>query len=106
MLRKMVLLASLSSGCLLAQLGTATLVGTVTDPGGASIPGAKLELKHMATNQVFATTCNAAGDFVTANLPTGNYEAQVRAPGFKTELKTGILLEIGQTVRADFTLAI
>src|SRR2546421_11944965 len=54
----------LTGGIAQAQIATASLNGTVTDPSGALIPGASVSLKNVATNVERTTTTNSAGQYV------------------------------------------
>src|SRR5262249_48642450 len=41
-----------------------------------------------------------------SNLPVGPYQIEATAPGFRTEVRTGITLEVGRTYRFDFALTV
>jgi len=58
---------------LLAQATDGNLVGTVTDPSGAVVPGAALEVANTATNVKLFTTTGAEGQYRLNNLPPGTY---------------------------------
>jgi hypothetical protein len=85
---------------------TASIVGTVTDPTGASVPGAKITITNTETGLVRASTTNATGNYTARELTIGHYTVQVEAPGFKTSTKTGITLNVNDTVRADASLQV
>lgn len=90
----------------LGQIGTAALVGRVSDTSGAVISGAEVQVSRLATNEVFRTTTTTTGDYTLASLPVGAYELRVSVQGFKSEVRTGIVLEIGQTYRIDTALGV
>ncbi|MCU0246945.1 MAG: carboxypeptidase regulatory-like domain-containing protein, partial [Bryobacter sp.] len=73
----------LSVALLLAQSGTGTIQGVVQDASGAVVPGAKIELTHLATTRVYQVESNAAGLFTQPGLTIGDYTARVLAAGFK-----------------------
>ena len=89
-----------------AQVGQASVVGRVLDPTGAFVPGVEVEMRQVATNQFFRTVTTDTGDYTLTNLPVGAYEIQVSAAGFKTELRSGVTMEVGRTYRMDFTLSL
>src|SRR5271168_3160469 len=70
-----------------AQTGTASILGTVSDPNGAVVPGAKISIKNIDTNQEFIVTSDSAGAYVAAGLPPGNYELRAEKTGFVTEVR-------------------
>src|ERR1700689_1268821 len=67
-----------------AQLtGKGGISGTVTDPSGAAVPGAKITITDVATGVSTRTTSTAAGDFSVSPLDPGNYNVVVTASGFE-----------------------
>src|SRR5215467_4663727 len=81
-------LAFAYSGRLNAQGTTsASVLGTVTDPGGAVVPNAAVQIKNVATGQVQQTTTDTQGRYTIADLLIGSYEAQASAPGFQTTVR-------------------
>ncbi len=88
-----------------AQLTTADIVGTVTDPTGALVPNAKVTLLNVDTHDQRNGSSNSSGDFQFTLLPVGHYTLTVASPGFKTTSTTGIALEAGDRQRSDVHLA-
>ena len=88
------------------QLGNATAVGRVQDAQKAVIVGAHVEVKRLSTNQVFTAITTASGDYTISDLPIDTYEFRASSAGFKTEVRTGITLLVGATVRVDFDLPV
>jgi hypothetical protein len=91
--------------------GRAEVVGTVTDPAGAVVPGAQVELRRVFTGKTRTTRTDAAGNFSLSGLPGGDYVIQITMAGFKTAAQTMTLhardravlsatLTIGQTAEA------
>lgn len=72
----------ISGGAFAQQYATATLSGQVTDPQGAVVPGAEVEVTATATNQKRTTSTDAEGWFTVPGLPPGNYKVLVKAKGF------------------------
>ena len=62
-------------------------------------------MKRLATNELFRTLTTETGDYTLPNLPIDTYELRVSMPGFKTEIRAGITLEIGRTSRIDIQLS-
>ena len=93
-------------GRLNAQGATGAVSGTVTDPSGAAIPKASVQVKNIATGQVQQTPADAQGRYSIVELPIGNYEAQASAPGFQTVVHTGITLTVGAQSVVDFSLMV
>jgi Carboxypeptidase regulatory-like domain/TonB-dependent Receptor Plug Domain len=61
---------------------TSQLNGSVTDPSGASVAGAKITLTNPATGLQRTTTSNAAGLYQFVDVPPGDYRLEVNATGF------------------------
>ena len=58
------------------------IVGTVTDPTGAVVPGAAVTVKNLATASTWKATANTAGQYRVSLLGPGSYQVTVEAPGF------------------------
>jgi len=86
--------------------GTASIVGTVTDPSGAAVPGAKVVITSSETGLIRSTTTNTTGSFAAPELAIGRYSVRVEAQGFKAFERTGITLNVNDTVRADASLQV
>src|SRR3954451_22703095 len=71
-------------GAMKAQsLGNAgTIEGTVTDPSGAAIPKATVELQNPVSGYTQTVTTNASGEFRLVNIPPNPYHLKATAPGF------------------------
>lgn len=82
---------------LLAQINRANLNGTVTDPSGASVPNAQVEVLAPDTGFKRQTTTGTSGVYSISSLPTGMYNLTVTGNGFKTFEEKGIQLSVGQT---------
>ena len=84
----------------------ATITGFVNDPSGAVVPNAQITLTNNATNQTRETVSNAAGSFRFANVGVGTYTMAVVAQGFQKYTKTGIVVNVAQTIEQDAVLAV
>ncbi len=78
-----------------AQVAGGTLSGTITDSSGAAIANAQIAIKNSATGVAKTVTTNTDGFYSAANLLPGEYEVAVSAPGFNTEIKKGITINVG-----------
>ncbi len=86
--------------------GTASIVGTVTDPSGAAVPNARILITNTETGLVRSTITNTTGSYAARELAIGHYNVRVEAPGFKVSERTGITLNVNDTVRADAGLQV
>ncbi len=89
--------ATLFVGVAFSQIDRANLNGTVTDPSGASIPNAKVEVVAPDTGFKRQTTTGNSGVYSLSSLPTEMYDLTVSGNGFKTFAMNGIQLSVGQT---------
>ena len=83
---------------------TGAILGTVTDPDRAVIPGAKVVVTNTSTNEAVRVATNEYGSFFVPNLKPGLYRVEAEAQGFKRSARGGIRLELDQKVRIDFPL--
>ena len=72
-----------------AQVAGAALSGTITDPSGAAVPGAKLSVTNTATGVTRDDATDSAGFFSVPNLLPGPYVVTVSASGFSTTKTSG-----------------
>jgi hypothetical protein len=98
--------ALLAANDLYAQADTATIVGTVRDSSGAVVPGAAVTVTAAETNIASATRTDTAGNYVITPLKIGDYVVAVEAQGFKKQTHSGVLLQVQDRVRVDFTLEV
>src|SRR5712692_4709835 len=80
------------------------ILGTIVDPSGATIGGVSLTIIQLATGVRRTIATAADGKFEVRYLLPGEYTAEAQAAGFRTERRTGIVIQIGQQARIDFTL--
>lgn len=77
----------------MAQEFRATISGAVTDPTGAVVPGASVEVREIHTGTISRTTSDAAGQYVVPFLLPGDYTITVTANGFQTLTRSGVTLQ-------------
>jgi hypothetical protein len=99
-----VLIASLVTTQAHAQAVSATLVGTVTDSTGASVPGAKITIQELSTGISRDTVSNESGNYTFPDLTPGTYSVVVGANGFKKETRPSIDVVVNTTTRVDLAL--
>jgi len=87
-----------------AQVTTAAIVGTVTDPGGANMPGAEVTARNAETGLTRTVTSADDGSYRLEFLPIGTYALEVTASGFKKAYLSGIVLQVNDTTRVDVAL--
>ncbi|MGI8782353.1 MAG: TonB-dependent receptor domain-containing protein [Acidobacteriota bacterium] len=85
---------------------TATLQGTVSDPGGDVVPGATVKVVHAATGIERVVLSDDTGAYVVNFLPIGKYSVSVEVAGFKVARFENFLLEIGQSRTLDVKLEV
>jgi Carboxypeptidase regulatory-like domain len=98
-------LISVAPNCM-AQVQAGRIVGTVTDPHRAAVPGAKVEVTNIATSLVQVLTTNGSGDFVMTPADPGMYSVKVTAGGFGTQEVNNVEVIVGQSARVDVALRI
>ena len=90
-----------------AQIATTTsLVGTISDSSGNIIPNARVTAVETGTADRYSGVTNGQGYFSFEFVRVGKYNITAESPGFQKVTKTGIIVEINQTVRTDFTLPV
>src|SRR5277367_6772248 len=100
------LCGALFSGILFGQAGTGTITGTVTDPAGAVVPSAPIEVRNAETNIAYPTATTDTGAYTVPRLPPGPYSITVSATGFKKLTRAGLTVSAGQTLPLDLILEI
>ena len=91
---------------LLAQEVGATLFGTVTDAGGASVPEATVTVNDSATGKTVTVTTQTNGGYSVPALTPGTYTVTVEKTGFKKSVQTGLTLLVFQKARLDIQLQV
>ena len=93
-----ILLAAIS---LSAQTFRGTILGTVTDPSGAVVAGAKVTVKNTGTGLERSTETSADGSYALPELPIGTYSVTVTLSGFQTFVTTGVTVDVAGERRVD-----
>jgi hypothetical protein len=87
-----------------AQL--AGIVGSVTDPLGASIIGATVRATNTKTALQWDAKTDSRGDYTLSLLPPGVYAVEATAAGFASARSPGVRLDVNATSRVDLRLAL
>ena len=104
---KLCLLLFVLAGVQFAQDITGSIVGTVTDPTGAGVPGAKVSITNTDRNSVLRTlTTDAQGSYGAPLLPIGRYSVVVEANGFKKSTQSSIELNVNDSLTVKVKLEV
>ena len=98
------LLVSAAPG--LAQQGTATIAGKVTDDQGAILPGVSLTVTNEATGAFRDVTSSAEGTYSASQLVPGPYKVVARLTGFRVAERSGLQLQVGTTMTINVAMAV
>ena len=91
---------------LVAQTFRGTILGTVTDPQGAVIPGANVAAVNVGTGIMRSTVTDADGNYSIAELPIGMYEVRVQATGFQNATVKDVVVEVASDRRVDVKMEV
>ncbi len=97
-----VLFLLLSSTTLLAQTFRGTILGTVTDPQGAVVAGAKVTVHNANTGLERTTQTSADGSYAVPELPIGTYNVTATQSGFQTAVISNVAVDVAAEKRVDF----
>jgi hypothetical protein len=88
------------------QSADTAILGTVTESTGAVIPGAKVTVQQPATGLTRSVVTGTEGLYELRYLRPGQYTVEATHPGFRTERRTQIVIEVNQQARIDFALQV
>ncbi|QNI32349.1 TonB-dependent receptor [Alloacidobacterium dinghuense] len=88
-----------------AQTATTSLRGTIKDPSGAVVPGARITLTDNSTGKLLQTTSTSGGDYQFNQIPPATYTIKVSVTGFGDQSKVAELL-VNQPATVDFALSV
>ncbi|HEV7765812.1 MAG TPA: TonB-dependent receptor [Thermoanaerobaculia bacterium] len=98
------LLVTLISVPLAAQDFRGAITGTVTDSSGAVLPGVTVTVTNVDTNLASNTVTDSRGFYQVRYLNSGNYSVEVQLDGFKTVVRKGIAVHVGDSLKLDVAL--
>src|SRR5580700_2821978 len=93
-----------ASVSLFSQANQGVIQGAVFDQTGGAIVGATVTVLDVARGVTRSLTTDAAGEYVAPSLLPGTYTVRAESKGFRTTEHSGVLVEVGQTIRVDLTV--
>src|ERR1700758_3299970 len=100
------LLCSVASTTARAQAVYGSIIGTVTDPQGAAVAGAKVTVTSLTKNSVDETTTNDSGFYTVTHLIPDAYKVRIEAAGFKAFDLASIQVSADTAVHGDAQLQV
>ena len=88
------------------QADTGVITGTVTDQRGAVIPSAKVTITSQSTADSTVITADSRGSFSSAPIKADVYSVTVTAPGFESETRVGVGLQVQDRLNLDFKMVV
>src|SRR6202158_3941261 len=82
------------------------ILGTVKDSSEAVVPNAVVTVTNQDTGFTTKVTTGTSGDYRADNLPPGNYQVRLEAPGFRAAVSNGNVVTVDLATRVDITLAV
>src|SRR3954452_4889749 len=98
------LMVSGLAALLQAQVDTGSITGTITDPSGAVVSGAKVTLVNQGTTAALTTTTTSDGVYEFAPVRVGPYKLDAPSQGFQAMTQTGDVLTLRSNVPLSFSL--
>ena len=86
-------------------ISTGSIQGTVTDPSGAVVSGARVMIRNQGTGQSTETRTNASGTYASGALIPGSYLVRVEASGFST-VQLPVTVEVNVTSGGNVRLSV
>ena len=84
----------------------ASMTGRTIDNTGAVLPGVTITVANVNTGLSKSALTNETGLYTVLVLPIGEYTVTAEFPGFRTEVRRGIVLAVGERARLDFELQV
>src|SRR5512136_706355 len=95
-----------SAGTVYAQVDTGVMDGRVFEEQKAAMPGVTVTAKNVATGLTRTTVSGTTGTFHLEALRAGTYDVTAEIQGFATQVRKGIIVQIGSAVSFDFTMRV
>jgi hypothetical protein len=99
------LMSILTCGQVWAQ-ATAQISGSLQDQSGAVLPGVEVTARQTETGITRTTITNETGSYALPNLPLGPYRLEASLPGFRTFVRTGIVLQVNSNPTINIVLEV
>ena len=94
------------NGTLQAQQVFGSILGTVTDPSGAAVSGAKITVTDLSKGTKFEVTTNESGNYLKGQLIPGQYQVTITAQGFQKVASNPITVQVDQSARFDASMQV
>src|SRR5258705_2597245 len=88
------------------QAVSGTILGLIQDQQGAVVANTEVTARNLETGAVRKTNADGNGSYRIFSIPAGPYEVSASAPGFKTEVRTGIAVTVGADISVNFSLTV
>lgn len=105
-LRSVLVLLLSGSAYLCSQAVTSTITGRLTDPTGAVVPAAKVNVTNQESGVTYEGKSNEVGLYRIPSLSPGTYRVDVEAPGFQRLSRQGVVVQVSEVVPVDLTLQV
>jgi hypothetical protein len=89
-----------------SSVSTGQILGSIKDPDGAAMPGVGIEARNPDTGFARNAVTDVTGFYRIELLPSGSYDVRADLPGFKSEVKRGVVVTLGSSVALDFALQV
>lgn len=93
-------------GMMNAQAFLGSVVGTITDQSGAALPGVKVTVTNVGTNEERSATTSSVGDYQILNLVPGSYKLTADKDGFGRLVREGVTVRVQAELRVDAALSV
>ena len=93
-----------AAGAALQPRASGRIVGVVTAPDGARLPGAAVLITNLASGSSVTVVTANHGGYSGSNLPPGDYDVEARSAGFQAQVARGVAVRSGASIEANFTL--
>ena len=100
------LVFGLKTSTTLAQAVFGSIIGTVTDPQGSAVSGAKVTVTSVTKSTVVETTTNESGNYAVTHLIPDTYKVHIEAPGFKTTDVPSVQVSADASANVDVALQV
>jgi hypothetical protein len=94
----------LTAAAAATQTNTGEISGVVRDSQGGVLPGATVSAEHVATGTRVERVSDERGRYFLPSLPVGTHVIAAQLEGFRRVLRSGVAVQLGQTLTLDFTL--
>src|SRR5580704_3574301 len=99
------LLVLVSAGVALSAV-TGKIEGTITDSSGAGIPMVSVKITNTTQGLETRVTADEHGDFIFPSVPVGKYDVLFEAKGFRSEKRTGLVVDTNADIQQNMTLQV